>query len=163
MNHDDFKLDGENYEDTLARLKEEDFATYVNLQVSTIIKEKIRELFHKVQDTMPKSPKGKGEKRHILPEKKATNATEKRKEMGHVGESDRFDDMKPDLRKKLLEEQLSELGYDEEEIEEITGELIDIGLKYIFRKLATRGFIFSFFTKYHDRYWYWFIFGFSNF
>ena len=122
--------------ETLERLTNEDFQNYVLLQISQILKNKINDLFEKVEATMPKrKEKGSDDgQRHASTEKKATSATEERKKRGLKGDSDKYDDQSPEEKRRVLKEKLKDRGYSKKEIDEITGEVIDLGLKYVFRK-----------------------------
>lgn len=72
--------------------------------------------------------------RHIIPqaEQTATNRTRERQEEGHVGASDRDEELPPDARKSQIETALTDAGVEQEQAKEMSATMVDIGLKYIF-------------------------------
>ncbi len=64
----------------------------------------------------------------------ATNATRARKDDGHVGASDREEELSPEERKEDLARQLEGMGADPEDAREIAVSHVDSGLKYVFQE-----------------------------
>jgi hypothetical protein len=93
---EDFAEPGESLHETKERLKEEDFPTFVCLDIAHVIQKRISMLKDKVEEIGKQTPSEKDEsdKRHEqTPEKQATEATEKRKQEGQEGESDKDEDL----------------------------------------------------------------------
>ncbi|MBE9137368.1 ATP-binding protein [Nodosilinea sp. LEGE 07088] len=72
--------------------------------------------------------------RHAPPvaEAKATQATKKRQEEGHQGETDRDETKTPEERKRVIEEILEQSGIAKEVANTLAATTVDSGLKYIF-------------------------------
>lgn len=132
---EDYAEPEESTDDTRERLKQEDFATYVCLHLKQKIDETINGLLmDKVEEIgeYQMEDEDEEETRHDdTPERHATDATEERQESGKTGDSDE-EDFSEDEVKEKIQSRLKEQGVDEDTIDEVTGDVIDHGLKYSF-------------------------------
>jgi hypothetical protein len=69
----------------------------------------------------------------------ATKATVQRKEEGHVGKSDREEELPAEERTEDLSRQLEELGTDPSEAKEIAISHVKAGIKYVFQQTPYQG------------------------
>jgi hypothetical protein len=134
---DDFAEEGESVQEIRDRLEQEDFPTYVCLDVKDFINDRIRnQLFKKVQELGQYTSEDttEEEKRHEdSPERQATEATKDRKETGKIGESDEEEEeLSKEEQEEQIRSQLEDRGYDDVTVNEVTGEVVDLGLKYSF-------------------------------
>ena len=142
---EDFQEGDESVQQTKERLKEEDFPTYVCLDIKERIDKTIRDqLWTKVQEMGQYTDDDQDdvEKRHEdSPERQATQATKtRREETGKKGDSDNEEeDLSEEERKEKIQTRLEEQELDEETIEQVTGEVVDLGLKYSFVDRPTGG------------------------
>ena len=113
------------------RLKEDDFPTYVSLDIATFVNSNIKKLLANI-DKNPVKGTAKKKRHDVSPEKKGTEATKKRREEGHSGSSDEGESLGAEAKRQALEEKLRQKGYDDDVIERIQGEVVDEGLKYAF-------------------------------
>lgn len=88
------------------------------------------------------SPKSDSPKRHSDVEEKATEITNKRKEDGYKGESDKDESLSPDERKGLIESTLEDEGVESKEAGELAAVTLSNNLKYMFvtRPIETTAF-----------------------
>ena len=113
-----------------ARIKKEDYSTYVCLDVATTINDNISKMFTTIKKTTTSSKSGRA-RHQDSPEVRGTKATEKRKEDTAIeGDSDPDEELSTEERKKLLEEFLDRIEPDH--AEENIGDILDSGLKYTF-------------------------------
>lgn len=134
---EDFAEAGETDQETKERLKDEDFPTYVCLKIKELIDDRIRNhLFTKVQELgqYTSDDTSDQEKRHEdSPERQATEATKDRKEKGKTGKSDEEEkELSEEEQEEQLRSRLEDQGYDDATIDEVKGEVVDLGLKYSF-------------------------------
>jgi hypothetical protein len=134
---DDFAEGAESVQEIKDRLEQEDFPTYVCLDLKDFIDGRVRnQLFKKVQELGQYTSKDaiEQEKRHEdSPERQATEATKDRKETGKFGDSDEEEEeLSEKEQEKQIRSQLEEQGYDDVTVDEVTGEVVDLGLKYSF-------------------------------
>jgi hypothetical protein len=132
----DFAEEGESRQETRDRLEGEDFPTFVCLDIQEQIDNIIRNhLAPKVKEIGQHTGTGEDskEKRHVdTPERHGTNATEDRKKEGKTGESDEEEDL-PDKQKiSRIRARLKDQGLDNKTIDDVTGEVVDHGLKFSF-------------------------------
>jgi hypothetical protein len=66
------------------------------------------------------------------PESKATEATKKRQESGHKGESDEGETLAPNERQSQVKQGLIESGVEEDEAATLAATTVNSGLKYVF-------------------------------
>lgn len=135
---DDYAEEGESTADTRERLKDEDFPTYVCLDVKQTIDEAINnQLIGKVKEigeyNVDDDDDDEETRHQDTPERHATKATKDRQESGKMGESDEDEEDLPEneIREKI-QSRLEEQGVDEDTIDEVTGAVVDYGLKYSF-------------------------------
>jgi hypothetical protein len=62
----------------------------------------------------------------------ATEATKDRQEEGHVGASDKDENLPPDERKGIIEETLVDEGVTQDQAQELAAKTVSDGLKYLF-------------------------------
>jgi hypothetical protein len=76
----------------------------------------------------------RGPQRHEVPsaEEVATTATKDRQREGHVGGSDKDEQLSPDERKGIIEETLIDTGITEGYAQELAAKTVSDGLKYVF-------------------------------
>jgi hypothetical protein len=133
---DDFAEEGETRQDTRDRLEGEDFATFVCLDIKQRIDDIIRKhLSPKVKEIGQHTDTGKEskKKRHVnTPERHGTNATEDRKKEGKTGESDEKENLPDEEKISAIRARLKAQGLDDDTIEDVTGEVVDHGLKFSF-------------------------------
>jgi hypothetical protein len=121
--------EGESDQQTRDRLKVEDFPTFICLDVALEISKNITN----IMKVIAKDKAGtKKRTRHAdSPERKGTEATKKRiEDTGKEGESDGSEGLSDAEKKDNLKGFLLEKGVEEGDIIEITGDIIDSGLKY---------------------------------
>lgn len=132
---DDYANDGESTAETRERLKNEDFPTYVCLDVKHHVSQTIDMLVDKVEEIGEYNvdDKDEDERRHDdSPERHGTEATKDRQDSGQTGNSDEEEVLSDDEVKEEIQARLEEQGVDDDTIDEITGDVVDYGLKYSF-------------------------------
>jgi hypothetical protein len=132
---EDYGEEGESTSETRNRLKEEDFATFVCLDVKHEIEDTIDLLMNKVEEIGEHNvdDEDKEERRHQeTPERHGTDVTEDRKESGKTGDSDEEEDLPEDEVKEKIQNRLREQDVPDYKIEEVTGDVVDHGLKFSF-------------------------------
>jgi hypothetical protein len=133
---EDFAEEGETREQIIDRLEHEDFPTYVCLDVRGEIAGIIRNhLLSKVKEMgeFTDSTEDTVDERHVdSPERHGTNATEDRKKEGKIGESDEEENLSEEEKEDKIRQRLEAQGLDDDTIEDVTGEVVDLGLKYSF-------------------------------
>lgn len=134
---DDYAEAGESTQETKERLKEEDFPTFVCLDLKTDIEKIISDLFSKVQEigeyNVEDEDDDEKESRHQdTPERVGTEVTKDRKEKGRTGESDEQEGLSEDEKKDEIAARLSDQGLDKATIEQVQGDVVDYGLKFSF-------------------------------
>jgi len=132
---EDYAEDGESTSETRDRLKQEDFATFVCLDVKHEIEDTVDLLMDKVEEIGEYNVDDEDEEetRHEnTPERHGTEVTEDRKESGKTGESDEEEDLSEDKVKEKIQNRLREQDVPEDTIEEVTGDVVDHGLKFSF-------------------------------
>jgi hypothetical protein len=131
----DFGEEGESVREIKDRLEEEDFPTYVCLDIKETIDNQISHAFEKVEEIGEHGGDDEDteEKRHEdTPEKKGTEVAKERKETGDEGTSDEEEELSEEEKQKELQDRLEAQGLDDHTIEEVTGEVVDHGLKFSF-------------------------------
>ncbi len=140
---DDYAEEGESTQETRERLKSEDFPTFVCLDLKHKIDQIIREaLLPKVKEIgqYGVNDTGEEETRHEdTPERVATEATKDRQSEGQTGESDDEEDLSDNEKEEKIRTRLKQQNVDKTVIDEVTGDIKDHGLKYVFveRPLAS--------------------------
>lgn len=122
---------------TISQLKEE-------LTLDEDPREPLLEIAHKIKSQLSlirqlikaqtKETRGGSPKRHngFTPERRATDVTEKRKQEGHLGESDKSETLPPEERQVIIEKTLTNEGITESKAKELAAITISDNLKYIF-------------------------------
>lgn len=141
---DDYAEPGESTQETRERLKEEDFPTFVCLDLKSDIEKVISDLSSKVEEigeyNVDDEDDGEKKSRHEdTPERVGTEVTKDRKKKGQSGESDEQEGLSKDEKEAEIETRLSEQGLDEATIEQVKGDVVDYGLKFSFveKRLAS--------------------------
>lgn len=134
---EDYAEEGESTTETRDRLKEEDFSTFVCLDIKHEIYKAINQhLIDKVEEIGEynvNEDEDEEETRHEnTPERHGTEVTRDRKEEGKTGESDEETDLSEDEVVEEIQTRLEKQGVDEDTIEEVTGDVVDHGLKFSF-------------------------------
>lgn len=125
--------EGETEQETRIRLKEEDFALFVCMDVAHEVRKNIATIMRMIatDKTSSKSGKSKRSRHADSPERKGTEATKKRKEdTGIEGESDPEETLDTDEKKAKLKQFLEDMGVDDDDVRVVTGDIVDEGLKY---------------------------------
>lgn len=89
----------------------------------------------KLQDRQQKGMRNSSRKRHLepdSPESRATQASRKRSEEGHLSQSDREDVLPPEQKIEVIEQLLIEQGQTKEVAHELAATTVSSGLKYVF-------------------------------
>lgn len=133
---EDYAQPGESTQETRERLKDEDFPTFVCLDVKQDIDKIITDLSTKVEEIGEygiDEEDEDDEKRHEdTPERLGTEVTKDRKDEGQTGESDEDEDLSKDEKEEKIEKRLENQGLDDKTIEQVKGDVIDHGLKFSF-------------------------------
>jgi anti-sigma regulatory factor (Ser/Thr protein kinase) len=146
---DDYAQPGESTQETKERLKDEDFPTFVCLDIKQEVDKITSQLSKKVEEigeyNIENDNEDEEEKRHEdTPERVGTEVTKDRKEQGQTGESDEQEELSENEKEEEIENRLADQGLDEETIEQVKGDVIDYGLKFSFvEKHLTSSQIFS--------------------
>jgi len=133
---DDYAEEGESTQETRDRLKSEDFPTFVCLDIKHKIDQIIREVLKPKVEEIGEygvDDSGENEARHEdTPERVATEATKDRQSEGQTGGSDDKEEIPDDEREEKIRTRLEQQGVDQTVIDEVTGDVMDHGLKYVF-------------------------------
>jgi len=127
---DDYSEEGETDVTVKMRFEEEDYESYVCIEIAHVVNNQIASMFKTIKATS-KTPAKK--KRHAdSPEQRGTGATKKRvEETGKTTESDEeSEDLSKEQRMEKISKFLTEMKFDPDEINENLGDIIDSGLKY---------------------------------
>lgn len=129
---DDFRLEGESKEEARARLKLEDSATLIMIELSETIADMIKDAYNLIPSGDGRKS-GKEKEKTSDVEKKATENTELMKQRGQEGCSD-YDEFEMSLesKKKELVDTYRSYGVSQEEIEQIVDGYITNHYKYNF-------------------------------
>ncbi len=141
---DDYAQPGESTQETKERLKDEDFPTFVCLDIKQRIDKITSQLSTKVEEigeyNVDNDDDDDGKKRHEdTPERVGTEVTKDRKKEGQTGESDEEEELSEDEKEEEIETRLKEQGIDDQTIEQVKGDIVDHGLKFTFveKRLAS--------------------------
>jgi hypothetical protein len=133
---EDFAEEGETREQIIDRLEQEDFPTFVCLDIKEELADIIGNHLHPKTKEMGEyndSTVDTPEERHVdTPERHGTNATEDRKKEGKKGGSDDDEHLSEKEKEDKIRERLEAQGVDSDTIDDVTGEVVDHGLKYSF-------------------------------
>ena len=145
---DDYAQEGESTQQTKERLKEEDFPTFVCLDIKNEIDTTITQLRKKVKEigeyNVEDDNKQEDKRHEDTPERVGTEVTKDRKEQGQTGESDEQEELSENEKEEEIESRLKDQGIDDQTIEQVKGDVVDYGLKFSFvEKHLTSSQIFS--------------------
>ena len=134
---DDYAQPGESTQETKERLKDEDFPTFVCLDIKQDIEKITSQLSKKVSEigeyNVDDDDEDEEKKRHEgSPERVGTEVTKDRKNQGQAGESDEEEKLSEEEKEQEIENRLIDQGLDEETIEQVKGDVVDYGLKFSF-------------------------------
>jgi hypothetical protein len=133
---DDYAEDGESTSDTRDRLKQDDFPTYVCLdikhRIEKTISEQLMEMVKEIGEYSVDDKDVEDQRHEDSPERHATEVTEDRQESGQTGQSDEEIDLSEEEVVEQIETRLEEQGVDDETINQVKGDIVDHGLKYSF-------------------------------
>jgi len=134
---DYWKLDDEDesLQDIKNRVKNEDFAMWVCMTIAEEIRTNLGILRKQIFAENPtKKKKNSENQRHDNAEKQSTSAIEERKAKGYQGESDQEEGLDDEEKKERLAKALEDAGISQEDIEDLTGDIVNLGYKVVYQK-----------------------------